>query len=88
MPRLVRYYEQNHAHFITASTYHRARLFDAGLLRNLFVHALGQVRDALEFPLIGYVLMPGHRRVSLFRNCAAFLHSKHKAADLKDGGPR
>ena len=29
MPPLVRYYEQNHAHFITASTYHRARLFDA-----------------------------------------------------------
>ncbi len=53
MPRLFRYYEHNHVHFITTSTYHRARLFDAERFRNLFVRALGQARDALEFHFIG-----------------------------------
>ena len=66
MPPLVRYYEQNHAHLITTSTYHRARLFDTQLFRNLFVRALGQVRRALEFRLIGYVLMPEHFHLLLW----------------------
>jgi len=60
MPRLVRHYGQNHLHFITTSTYHRARLFDAEAFRNLFVRALDQVRDSLGFHLLGYVLMPEH----------------------------
>ena len=66
MPRLVRYYEQSHAHFITTSTYHRARIFDAIPFRNLFVWALGQVRDDLAFHLIGYVLMPEHFHLLLW----------------------
>ena len=61
MPRLVRSYGQNHFHFITTSTYHRARLFDAEPFRNLFVRALGQVRDSLEFRLIRYVQVLAYR---------------------------
>jgi hypothetical protein len=44
MPLLVCYYAQNHLHFITTSTYHRARLFDAEPFRNLFASVLRQVR--------------------------------------------
>ncbi|HEY6270519.1 MAG TPA: transposase [Terriglobales bacterium] len=66
MARLVRFYDQNHLHFITTSTYHRARLFDAELFRNLFVHALGQARDSLAFRLIGYVVMPEHVHLLLW----------------------
>ncbi len=60
MHRLTRCYGLNHAHFITTSTYRRARLFDSELFRHIFVRALGDVRDSLNFKLIGYVLMPEH----------------------------
>ena len=66
MPRLVRSYGQNHFHFISTSTYHRARLFDAEPFRNLFVRTLGQVRDSLGFHLLGYVLMPEHFHLLLW----------------------
>ena len=66
MPRLARYYGQNHLHFITTSTYHRTRLFDAELFRNLFAQTLGEVRNSLQFRLIGYVLMPEHFHMLLW----------------------
>ncbi|HEV2177961.1 MAG TPA: transposase [Terriglobia bacterium] len=66
MPRLVRYYGQNDIHFITTSTYHRARLFDAELFRSLFAQTLGQVRDSLGFRLLGYVVMPEHFHLLLW----------------------
>ena len=37
MPRLRRYYGFNHLYFITASTYHRARLFDSDRFRFYFL---------------------------------------------------
>ena len=66
MPRLIRYYGQNHVHFITTSTYRRARLFDFERFRRIFARSLGDVRDALRFKLIGYVLMPEHFHILLW----------------------
>jgi putative transposase len=54
------YYGLNHLHYPTASTYRRARLFDAQRFRRHFVKTLGELRQALDFKIIGYVLMPEH----------------------------
>src|SRR5262245_23874344 len=50
----------NHLHFITASTYRRARLFDSPRFQQRFVETLDQLRSEFNFRLVGYVLMPEH----------------------------
>ena len=60
MPRQRHYYGLNHLHFITASTYRRARLFDSDRFRRHFIRTLAELRDELGFKIIGYVLMPEH----------------------------
>ena len=60
MPRQRHYYGLNHLHFITASTYRRARLFDSDRFRRHFVATLAGLRAELSFKVIGYVLMPEH----------------------------
>jgi REP-associated tyrosine transposase len=54
------YYGGNHLHFVTASTYRRARLFDFHLFKEIFIQTLDQLGTLLEFRLLGYVLMPEH----------------------------
>ena len=54
------YYEGNHLHFLTASTYRRARLFDSEPFQKVFIQTLAQLRTELGFHLLGYVLMPEH----------------------------
>jgi putative transposase len=56
--RLKRYYGQGHLHFITFSCYRRLPLLKTVRARDIFVQELGKVRDAMEFRLIGYVVMP------------------------------
>ena len=60
MPPQRHYYGLNHLHFITASTYRRARLFDSDRFRRQFVATLAGLRAELSFKVIGYVLMPEH----------------------------
>jgi REP-associated tyrosine transposase len=60
MPLQRHYYGLNHLHFITASTYRRARLFDSDRLRRQLVTTLAGLRVELDFKIIGYVLMPEH----------------------------
>lgn len=60
MPRQRHYYGLNHLHFITSSTYRRARLFDSERFRTCFITTLGALRRELEFRIVGYVLMPEH----------------------------
>jgi hypothetical protein len=43
----------NHLHFITASTYRRARLFDSDRFRRDFVATLTGLRAELSFKVIG-----------------------------------
>jgi putative transposase len=60
MSRLRHYYGLNHLHYLTASTYRRARLFDSERFRRHFVQTLHQLRVPLDFKILGYVLMPEH----------------------------
>lgn len=54
------YYGGNHLHYLTASTYRRARLFDSDRFRRSFVQTLDKLRASQGFMIIGYVLMPEH----------------------------
>ncbi len=60
MSRQHHYYEGSHLHFLTASTYRRAPLFDSEPFRQILIRTLDQLRTELEFRLLGYVLMPEH----------------------------
>ncbi|MGH9325286.1 MAG: transposase [Terriglobia bacterium] len=60
MPRQRHYYGLNHAHFLNASTYHRARLFDSDPFRLDFVRTLDKLRQQQDFRVFGWVLMPEH----------------------------
>lgn len=57
---LRRHYEDNNLHYITCSTYRRTRVFDSDRFKLNFVETLRDVRNELEFKLVGYVLMPEH----------------------------
>ncbi|MGH9434784.1 MAG: REP-associated tyrosine transposase, partial [Terriglobia bacterium] len=58
--RQRRYYEENHLHYLTASTYRRGRVFDSDRFKIKFTQTLGALRTELGFKIIGYVLMPEH----------------------------
>ena len=60
MSKLKHYYGLNHLHYLTTSTYRRARLFDSERFRKQWVVTLGELRRELGFQIIGYVLMPEH----------------------------
>jgi putative transposase len=60
MPRLRHFYEQNHYHFLTKSTYRRARIFDSDRFKQRFIQCLGDLRTELGFKIFAYVLMPEH----------------------------
>jgi REP-associated tyrosine transposase len=61
MPKgLKRIYGQGHLHFLTFSCYRRLPLLSTKRARNLFVHALGKIRERYKFLLVGYVVMPEH----------------------------
>jgi putative transposase len=57
---LKRYYGHGHLHFITFSCYRRLSLLGNAAARDVFVHALGEIRDRCGFQLVGYVVMPNH----------------------------
>ena len=56
----IHYYGLNHLHYLTKSTYRRARLYDSERFRNQWVATLGELRRELGFKIVGYVLMPEH----------------------------
>jgi putative transposase len=61
MPKnLKRYYGRGDLHFLTFSCYRRLPLLGTVRARNLFVHALGKIRERYQFLLVGYVVMPEH----------------------------
>jgi putative transposase len=57
---LKRCYGEGNLHFITFSCYQRLPLLGNARARDIFLEELGNVRDAMGFPLIGYVVMPEH----------------------------
>ena len=61
MPKgLKRYYGLGHLHFLTFSCHQRRPLLSTVAARNLFVDALGKMRERHGFLLAGYVVMPDH----------------------------
>ena len=66
MARLRRFYDANHLHFVTTSTYRRARVFDSDRFKRKFITALADLRVQLSFRIIGYVLMPEHCHLLLW----------------------
>jgi REP element-mobilizing transposase RayT len=61
MPKnLKRYYGRGDLHFVTFSCYRRIPLLRTVGARNVFVKALGAIRDRYKFSLVGYVVMPEH----------------------------
>jgi putative transposase len=66
MPKnLKRYYGRGDLHFVTFSCYRRIPLLRTIGARNVFVKALGAIRDRYKFPLVGYVVMPEHVQLLL-----------------------
>jgi putative transposase len=61
MPRnLKRYYGRGDLHFVTFSCFRRLPLLRTVRSRNVFVRALGAIRERYKFSLVGYVVMPEH----------------------------
>jgi putative transposase len=61
MPKnLKRYYGRGDLHFVTFSCYRRLPLLRTIRARNMFVRALGAMRERYKFLLVGYVVMPDH----------------------------
>lgn len=58
--RLKRYYGKGDLHFLTFSCYQRLPLLGTVRARNIFVRALGKIRERYGFLLVGYVVMPNH----------------------------
>jgi REP element-mobilizing transposase RayT len=66
MPKnLKRYYGRGDLHFVTFSCYRRIPLLGTIGARNVFVEALGAIRDRYKFLLVGYVVMPEHVHLPL-----------------------
>ena len=59
-------YGLNHLHYITRSTYRRARLFDSESFKRQWVRTLDELRSELNFKIIGYVLMPEHFHILIW----------------------
>jgi putative transposase len=57
---LRRFDQPNHCRFLTFSCYHRLPLFNNDRIKHAFIEHLAAVRDACEFQLYGYVVMPEH----------------------------
>ncbi len=61
MPKgLKRYYGLGHLHFLTFSCYRRLPLLNTDRARNVFVHALEEIRERHGVLVTGYVVMPDH----------------------------
>ncbi len=66
MSRQKHYYGLNHLHYVTRSTYRRARLFDSERFKRQFVRRLDELRTELGLKIIGYVLMPEHFHILIW----------------------
>jgi REP element-mobilizing transposase RayT len=66
VPQQRHFYGLNHLHYITTSTYRRARVFDSERFKRRFVSTWAELRGELGFRIVGYVLMPEHFHVLLW----------------------
>jgi putative transposase len=66
VPRQRHFYGLNQLHYLTSSTYRRARLFDSERFKRHFVTTWQDLRTELSFRIIGYILMPEHFHILLW----------------------
>jgi putative transposase len=66
VPKQRHFYGLNHLHYLTTTTYRRARLFDSERFKRHFVTSWQDLRAELSFRIIGYVLMPEHFHILLW----------------------
>ena len=71
MPRLRRFYEANHLHYVTTGIDRRTRVFDSDRFKRKFITSLAHLRAELGFRIIGYVLMPEHCHLLLWPSQSA-----------------
>ncbi len=70
MPKgLKRYCGRGDLHFLTFSCYRRLPLLETVRARNVFVEALGKIRERDGFLLVGYVVMPEHVHLLISEPC-------------------
>lgn len=83
-----RYYDENHLHYLTTSTYRRARVFDSERFKRQFIATLRGLRTELGFRIVGYVLMPDYLRQAGTRPSSALaLRARQPIANhAKAGG--
>lgn len=51
---------ENYCHFVTTKTHHNVKIFNKEENTELFLRVLFEVRQKLNFSLIGFVIMPDH----------------------------
>jgi REP element-mobilizing transposase RayT len=66
VPKQRHFYGLNHLHYITTSTYRRARVFDSERFNRKFISTWEELRGELGFRIVGHVLMPEHFHVLLW----------------------
>ena len=70
MPKnLKRHYGRGDLQFLTFSCYRRLPLLGTVRARNVFVDALGKIRERYGFLLVGYVVMPEHVHLLISEPC-------------------
>jgi putative transposase len=89
MPKnLKRYYGRGDLHFVTFSGYRRIPPLRTTGARDVFVKALGAIRDRYKFSLVGYVVMPEHVHLLLSeppKSTPSIVEPKSKTPRAKPG---
>ena len=60
MGKVTRFNLENYCHFITSKTYRSQKIFSKGKVADLLIQTLFEVKEKLNFRLIGFVVMPDH----------------------------
>jgi len=60
--------QENHARYLTFSTYHQLPLFNNDLIKDAFINQLQSSREKLGFHLLAYVVMPEHVHLLIWPN--------------------
>ena len=67
----VRHEIPGHARLLTCGTFHRAPIFTMAWAADLFAEHLAHARDAMDFRLIAWVVMPDHFHLLIVPNVEA-----------------
>jgi|GEM_PF-2807208 len=60
MGKVTRFNLESYCHFVTSKTYRSQKIFSKGKVADLLIQTLFEVKEKLNFRLIGSVVMPDH----------------------------